>query len=843
MSPPRTMQVKQCANCGTELSPDLPRGLCPACLLEAGMMQNTADGEAGADEAATTSEQLPRPMRGFGEYDLLNEIARGGQGVVYRARHTTLNREVALKMLPLTPWATDAHLQRFRIEARATAELDHPGIVPIYDIGEFEGQHYFTMKLIDGTGLNRLAADQLLPIRRAAEIINEAARALEHAHEHGVLHRDIKPGNIILDSAGRPHLTDFGLAKLVESESTVTQTRELLGTPSYVSPEMARGASSEVGAATDVYGLGAVLYQLLTGKPPFAGGTTLETIRQVIETEPRRPSLWNPKVDRDLEVICLKCLEKDPARRYASAAALADDLERWLRHEPIAARPGSVAYRARKWIRRNARPVTVGGIAVLATALVIVSVKYAATPAPLPHSIAVLFRPADADAKYLTTEFTRNVIQAIGHLPGVKVAPRSAVLKWETDSTPAQEAAKALGVPVILSGTFKQTGDAFELRAELIETASGAKLWSNTFHEHLAAGALLQTQLARVVATRLGIQLTEKNRAELRRPLTANPEAWLHYLHARQHLDTFSEAKLLQAIGELEQAIALDPEFAQAYAGLAEAHLDLGVAFRDPALHLAKAKRYVREALKRDETLVEALIADGAVKYFYDWDWTGADRAVKQAVLLDPSALENHACYLHSLETVGQTDEALRMVRQASVLHPSSIAIQSELGCSAYYAGQLDAAAGFWAHALKTDPENPYLYWGMGRTLAQQGKYADAAKVLEAGQRKSDGDSTIILSELAFVRGREQRTADALSLIEQLRVRTKAEYVDPYLFAMAYAGLGDSTEVFRHLDLAVKGRSTWIPSLPVDPKFTALQRDPRFQQLLVLLKLPAKPVN
>ena len=226
---------------------------------------------------------------------------------------------VALKVIGLGQWATKAHLKRFRLEAEAAASLDHPCIVPIYEVGERDGQCYFSMKLVEGGQLDEVVRHTPMSIRQAVELIAKVARTVHYAHEHGILHRDIKPGNILVDAKGEPNLTDFGLARLVESESTVTRTVEVLGTPSYMAPEQAAGNNTKLTNATDVYGLGAVLYQLLTGHPPFAGGTTYETIKLLLETEPRAPRLWNPKVDRDLSTICLKSLEKDPQRRYSSA--------------------------------------------------------------------------------------------------------------------------------------------------------------------------------------------------------------------------------------------------------------------------------------------------------------------------------------------------------------------------------------------------------------------------------------------------------------------------------------------------------------------------------------------
>src|SRR5213593_2994612 len=327
--------IRVCRKCGAKIFADAPEGLCTGCVLETalGAFPNPVAGVAdpgSTDLAPDNADAVPQmkttaraaKMLGeLGDYELLEEIGRGGQGVVFRARQKSLNRVVALKVIGLGQWATKAHLRRFRLEAEAAASLDHPCIVPIYEVGEREGQCYFSMKFIAGGQLDEVVKHTPISIRQAVELVSKVARTVSYAHEHGILHRDIKPGNILLDIKGEPHLTDFGLARLVESESTVTRTLEVIGTPSYMAPEQAAGNNAKLTCSTDVYGLGAVLYQLLTAHPPFAGGTTYETIKLLLESEPRPPRLWNPKLDRDVSTICLKCLEKDPQRRYSSALA------------------------------------------------------------------------------------------------------------------------------------------------------------------------------------------------------------------------------------------------------------------------------------------------------------------------------------------------------------------------------------------------------------------------------------------------------------------------------------------------------------------------------------------
>src|SRR5213082_510925 len=305
-----------CGNCGSRIFADAPQGFCGLCLFKTGL------GPLGEDDESFESSPVAMPTD-FEDYELLDEIGRGGQGVVYRARQKSLNRTVALKVIGLGHWATEAYLKRFRREAEAAASLEHPCIVPIYEVGEHDGSCCFSIKFVEGGHLDKVAEREPIPIRRAVELIARLARTVHYAHQHGILHRDIKPENILLDTKGEPHLTDFGLARLVEVESTITRTLDVIGTPSYMAPEQAAGEHTKLSKATDIYGLGAVLYQLLTDHPPFAGGTTYETIRLLRDTEPRPPRVLNSKVNRDLSTISLKCLEKHPQRRYSSALALA----------------------------------------------------------------------------------------------------------------------------------------------------------------------------------------------------------------------------------------------------------------------------------------------------------------------------------------------------------------------------------------------------------------------------------------------------------------------------------------------------------------------------------------
>ncbi|MCH8924257.1 MAG: serine/threonine protein kinase, partial [Planctomycetes bacterium] len=333
----------------------------------------------------------PAETGGVSDYDLLEKLGEGGMGVVYRARQRSADRIVAVKVIRpdriqnLPEAARQAAIDRFRNEAHATARIDHDHIVTVYEVGEYEGRHFFSMRYVPGRSLSQLIADGALSNRQAARYMQQVASAIHAAHLHGILHRDLKPQNVLVDEdAERAMVADFGLAKLIEDESQLTREGEIMGTPQYMSPEQARDAAS-VTTLTDVYALGATLYHLLTGQPPFPGGTAVEVLRRVIDEQPARPSTIQDDVDPDLETICLKCMEKEPQQRYASALEVAEELGRYLEGRPIQARPLGAAARFRRWCRRNPLVASLAGTALasLVVALVVAGVGYVKATAAL----------------------------------------------------------------------------------------------------------------------------------------------------------------------------------------------------------------------------------------------------------------------------------------------------------------------------------------------------------------------------------------------------------------------------------------------------------------------------
>jgi TolB-like protein/Tfp pilus assembly protein PilF len=668
---------KFCRKCGAAIPPNSPQNSCGACLLETGLASDEA--VAGVDDPGRANISPSPMLMDFGDYELLEQIGRGGQGVVFRARQKSLNRTVALKVISLGQWASKAHLKRFRLEAEAAARLEHPGIVPIHEVGERDGQCYFSMKFIEGGQLDEVVKQTPMSIRQAVELIAKVARTVHYAHEHGILHRDIKPGNILLDAKGEPHLTDFGLARLVESESTVTRTMEVLGTPSYMAPEQAVGNNAAVSSVTDVYGLGAILYQLLTGQPPFAGGTTYETIKLLLETEPRQPRLLNPKIDRDLSTICLKCLDKDPQRRYSSALALAEDLERWLKHEPIQARRTGVFTRGRKWVRRNpARALLTASLVALAGASGWIIWKSEFVRHPVTSGIAVLPFENLSDQKEsgaFVDGVQDDLLTKLAKIADLKVISRTSVMDYRGKRN-VRQIGDALRVSHVLEGSVRRTGTHLHLNAQLIDTRTDTHVWVEQYDRDLNDVFAIQSEIAQKVANQLHAKITPAEKVAIESKPTGDLVAFDLYSRANDILFGKNkwEPDYGQAIDLLNHAVARDPSFLDAYCQLAFAHDQIyfdGID-RTPA-RLAMAKDAIDSAFRLKPDSGEAHFAQAVHLYrgYGDYDAALAELEIARHTMPNQARIFQMMGFIQRRH--GHWEDSRRNLERAAELDPRDI--------------------------------------------------------------------------------------------------------------------------------------------------------------------------
>src|SRR5438309_1542346 len=622
-----------CGKCGSKIFADAPQGFCGLCLFKTGL------GPLREEDESFESSQVAMPTD-FEDYELLKEIGRGGQDVVYRARQKSLNRTVALRVIGVSQWATEAHLRRFRLEAEAAASLNHPFIVPIHEIGERNGCCYFSMNLVEGGQLDEVVRGEPIPIRRAAALIAKLARTVHYAHEHGILHRDIKPGNVLLDAEGEPHLTDFGLARLVETESTVTRTTDVLGTPSYMAPEQASGNNLVLTSATDIYGLGAVLYQLLTGNPPFVGRSAYETVRLLLETDPRQPRLLNPKVDRDLSTICLKCLEKDPRRRYSSALALAEDLERWLRHEPIQARRSGLVTRGKKWLHRNPSTALAGAsLAGLIAAVSVIAWKSDLVHPPPTTGIAVLPFENLSDNKedvFVADGIQDDILTKLAKIADLKVISRTSVMSYR-GTRDMRQIGRALNVSHVLEGSVRRQAGRIHVNTQLIDARTDTHVWAEEYDRDLNDAFAIQGEIAQKVAEQLHAKVSSAEKSAIERAPTGDIAAFDLYARAKNLFlaatnSNSGKEELLEAADLLNQALTRDPSYFEAYCqlggihdllyilghdhtprrlNLAETAIDAALRLRPNAgeAHLARAANLYSGYLNYDEALNELELA------------------------------------------------------------------------------------------------------------------------------------------------------------------------------------------------------------------------------------------
>jgi serine/threonine-protein kinase len=809
-----------CAECGSTVFADAPEGVCSVCLFRTGLAS------LGNENDETFEQTIARMPKDFGDYELLEELGRGGQGVVFRARQKSLNRTVALKVIGLGEWATKAHLKRFRLEAEAAASLDHPGIVPIHEVGERDGSCYFSMKLVEGGQLDEVVRREPMSIQRAVELIAKVARTVHYAHEHGILHRDIKPGNILLDKKGEPHLTDFGLARLVESESTVTRTLEVLGTPSYMAPEQAAGNNTQLTSTTDVYGIGAVLYQLLTGHPPFAGGTTYETIKLLLETEPRPPRLWNSKIDRDLAIICLKCLEKDPQRRYSSALALAEDLERWLKHEPIQARRTGVLLRGGKWVQRNPTTALLFALSLaFATTVGVIIWKSTSLPSPPSDGVAVLpfvdLSPAK-DQEYFCDGISEEILDTLAKVEGLRVVARTSSFSFKGKNADVTEIARKLNVRNILEGSLRREGNRIRVTAQLINARDGFHIWSDTFERELQGVFAVQDEITRAIVDALKIKLA------VAPAHTQNTEAYDLYLKGLYYSNKSDEQSLRKSLGLFQRAVDIDPNFARAWTGIAKDWEWLADAYVRPLEAYPAMRAAAQKAIQLDDKEAEAHVYFGDAMEVLDFDVTGCQAELRRALQLDPNCAIAHLFLAFEGADGGDPETALKQVRQAVQLDPLS-PIVSDFASSVYLTcNRLDDAV---AEAQRTEslaPNSVYENSALGRAYREKGMLAEAVTIFT----RSSAATGVLQPGLAITYAKMGRKDDALRVLEQITNFGRTHYVAGDEIASIYVALGDNDAAFQWLERAYQERSGSLRGVLSQPMFRSLYSDPRYANLV-----------
>src|SRR5207249_5633329 len=566
-----------CPECGS--TSRVGRGLCLTCLLYQGLGADTCNHETLEDVLAGIDVR-DADWR-LGNYQILEEIGRGGMGVIYRARQRHSRRIVAVKCILTYHADSQETLVRFRREAEAAAKLDHPNILPIYEVGENEdGLPSFSMKFASGGSLVDAGPALRKEPRRSVALMAKVARAVQYAHAHRILHRDLKPGNILLDGRGEPLVSDFGLAKWLDTPSDLTQTLTIFGTPGYIAPEQANGSAAKLTPAADIYSLGAILFNLLTGRAPFLGEHALAVIQQAAEKPAPKLRSFTPRLDHDLETICAKCLEREPCARYRSAGDLAEDLERWLAGRHVIARPVSAPVRALRWSRRNPGIATMAAL-LLALGTMVGALIWKGQFASPPPTTAIAVLPFESLSEDKENAFFANgvydgVSTKLARLAHLKVISHNSVMPYR-GARHTQEIGRALNVSYVLEGSVRREAGRIQLNAQLIDTRTDTDVWAEKYDRNLTDVFAMQSEMTQEVADQLEAKVSSVEKASIYEAPTRDLVAYDLYLRAKDLIDgisfsTRAKEDLLNAVQLLEQAVARDPSFFDAYSQLAGAH-------------------------------------------------------------------------------------------------------------------------------------------------------------------------------------------------------------------------------------------------------------------------------
>ncbi len=756
----------------------------------------------------------------LGPYEILASIGAGGMGAVYRARDARLNRDVAIKV-------SGAEFgERFEREAKAIAALNHPNICQIYDVGP----DYLVMECVDGAPIVSREHPQPLSPADALRLATQIAAALEAAHAKGIIHRDLKPANILVTKDGVVKLLDFGLAKQGRGSAAEdltqtiggTQVGTIMGTPAYMSPEQAEGRPAD--ARSDIFSFGAVLHEMLSGHRAFAGESAAAIIGAIIHKNPE--PLEAPPA---LEAIVLKCLSKSPDERLQSATELRQALE------------GASTLGASR-SRRYAIPVAIG-IAVLVLTAVVVALyphlRGSATGAI--DSIAVLpleDHSNDPDADYISDGVTESINNSLARLPDLKVIPHSVAFHYKGKAMDAQKIGEELGVQAVLTGRVAQRGDDLTIGMELDDVRSGKQLWGEQYNRKMADLLVVQNEIARAVSQRLRSQLTAADQQKLIKGSTDNPEAYQLYLKGKFYTNKLSKEGFATGIDYFNQAIAIDPNYALAYSGLAYNYINQIDWFMSPSEAGPKAKEMADRALAIDESDAMAHLSLAIVTHWYEWNWTAAEREYKRAIELSPDNFEPHVYYGWFLAAMGRKDEAIAEAKRAQQADPLSSLASFNIGAVFVFTREWDPAIA----ALHSANQLDSTYWFgasfLGRAYEHEEKMAEAMSEFQraTGLEKDNSEAWSGLGYAYAVSGKK---AEAQKVLEHLKEMSAHGWVAPYNVAIIYVGLGEKDQAFDWLERAYKDRSYYLAEyLPTDERLDGIRSDPRFVDLRRRVGLP-----
>ncbi len=745
----------------------------------------------------------------LGPYEILAPLGAGGMGEVYRARDSRLGREVAIKVLPEHLAQDPQALLRFEREAKAVAALSHPNILAIHDVGREQGVSYAVTELLEGETLRSGLARGALPCRKALEIGVAVAEGLSTAHSKGIVHRDLKPDNIFLTSDGRVKILDFGLARFkpanpAQSETaalTATETGAVMGTPGYMSPEQVRG--TPVGPGSDIFSLGCVLYEMVSGRRAFSGHTSVETLSAVLRDHPADLASSGKQIPIELDRLISHCLEKNPEERFQSARDLAFGLK------AILGSPGVSA------------PAPSG-----------------APPGPgkAIDSIAVLpFANAsrDPDAEYLSDGITDSIINSLAQIAQLRVMPRSTVFRYKGQDVDPQAVGRELGVRMVLTGRLIQRGETLVVGTELVDVVEGSQLWGERYNRKLADIFAVEEEIARRISESLRMRLTGEEKKRLAKRSTENSEAYQLYLKGRHYWIKRTPANMQKAVEYFQQAIEKDAGYALPYAGLADAHTMLTVyGVNSPKQGWARAKAAAAAAVALDPELAEGHASLAFIRAFADWDWANAEEECRRAIELNPDYWVAPYWYAVVLALCGRYEDAERQIRRAQELEPLSPVIMHVAALISILARRYAEAIDRCSKGLEIDPNYPLLRLWLGWALEQESRYEEAIRELEKALQLLEGEPLAagVVGHAYAVAGKE---AEARRVLRELLELAERRHVDAYAVALIYTGLGEQEQALQWLDKACASRSGWLTlNAKGDPRVDGLRADPRFAGIL-----------